>query len=208
MGTVLKWTKIRTWSWRKFTSTSRKSSASRRKVYIYTSTSSSFSSNTSSGGFSRGGGEGDGGRKGAGGPDRAAPAQGVRMPRAYEPVRVGRCRRHSLGIASACCIAPPLETVLQFTRSLRVVTWLGACGASSPKPLQLWSTDAAATQLKRKKPANVSLCSLVVRQNRKFTGKKNALKTSAAYPRQFGHAVALLTNHRNGTPGLGLLDSD
>ena len=87
--------------------------------------------------------------------------------------------------------ARPLSTVLRFLGARRTGTWLGAFGADSPKPLQLWHIHPAFANLRRKKPTmNSDHVALVMQMGRAFTGRRNALKQSQAYPSEFGVVVA------------------
>ena len=47
---------------------------------------------------------------------------------------------------------PPLNVVLKFANAKRVVTWHGAFGAATAKPLQIWSNSAIIEKLRREKP--------------------------------------------------------
>jgi hypothetical protein len=95
----------------------------------------------------------------------------------------------------------PLLTIFEFTSSYRTVTWLGSFGASSEKPLQLWSTEPYAAMLKRMRPAcaSISLCKTTTvmsstgQLRRRYDGNKAALAASAVYPRGFGRAVVNVT---------------
>ena len=47
---------------------------------------------------------------------------------------------------------PPLRTILEFTESIRLMTWLGSFGAATEKPLQIWSSENFVYNLKRDRP--------------------------------------------------------
>ena len=90
----------------------------------------------------------------------------------------------------------PLALVLQFTGAARTVTWLGHFGGDSPKPLQLWHSNAAYQELGRRRPHGAhaaSLGFLTTRKGRKFSGRPILLKQSQEYPSAFGAAVATVT---------------
>ena len=109
---------------------------------------------------------------------------------------------------------PPLSTVFAFIRGMaassaseracatnmyRTVTYLGAFGAETTKPVQLMHVHAAYAQLKRKRPKACmkTLFKQYVRNGKKkFDGDKRMLPNSQVYPTQFGTAVAKLTMAR------------
>ena len=98
--------------------------------------------------------------------------------------------------------ARPLKDVLEFTGASCTNTWLGAFGAPTPKPLQLWHPqENIFHRLKRRKPLN-KLESLVTtmprtsastRKDMAFTGRKVAMKNSQVYPPRFALDTAKLT---------------
>ena len=94
----------------------------------------------------------------------------------------------------------PLADVLEFTRSKRTATWLGAFGGDTPKGIQLVHTDPSLGALRRKKPRgnDQALCATELRTDgsRAYSGNKIKLKQSQAYPLQFAKHVALLTAGR------------
>ena len=73
-----------------------------------------------------------------------------------------------------------------------VVTWLGAFGADTPKPIKLWFSPGAewVKQLRCKRPT----CTLRIARNvkGKITGIKKMCTLSSAYPIEFGKKVAAL----------------
>jgi hypothetical protein len=85
---------------------------------------------------------------------------------------------------------PPLNVVLRFASAKRVVTWHGAFGAATAKPLQIWSNNAIIEKLRRKKPVGISghLCSNGGDSG--YSGIPRRLFGSQAYMPEFGRAVA------------------
>lgn len=86
---------------------------------------------------------------------------------------------------------PPLNVVLKFANAKRVVTWHGAFGAPTAKPLQIWSNSAIIEKLRREKPVGISghLCSNVGGDS-SYSGIPRRLFGSQAYTAEFGRAVA------------------
>ena len=84
---------------------------------------------------------------------------------------------------------PIMKSVITFFSCKRCVTYLGAFGAPSMKPIQLISTRSLEC-LERDRPCNSSEPLASRGSNGEYTGKKNALKDSENYPVQFGRAVA------------------
>lgn len=85
---------------------------------------------------------------------------------------------------------PALKLVLQWTGSMKHVTYMGAFAGFSQKPLQLWSAWGDVNRLVRPCPEMIS-SSLVRRHDgNRFTGDKELLAESQCYTRQFGKAVA------------------
>lgn len=105
-------------------------------------------------------------------------------------------------LGHACCLeqplnsclpdAKPLKTVFDFLKIQRLVTYAGAFGSSTCKPLQILTTHRKFfSALERDKPdirADESQ-SLVIKSGSGFTGIKHALADSAVYTAQFGNAV-------------------
>jgi hypothetical protein len=59
-------------------------------------------------------------------------------------------------VGSGLCNIPEFDLLLNATGVDKpVVTWLGAFGSGSPKPLWLWGTAAWLPQLRRQKPASI-----------------------------------------------------
>ena len=87
----------------------------------------------------------------------------------------------------------PFKAVLDFTRSTRTVTWLSCFAAKTAKPLQLWHTHAAYAALRRKRPRGKLQTLARTHANRRFSGKKLALKASQVYTYEFAEAVAQIT---------------
>ena len=91
--------------------------------------------------------------------------------------------------------AEPLATVFKYVGAIRTTTWLGAFGAKTWKPLQVWHCDGVFANLRRKRPpiSPEAHEALVHKRGRKFSGNHRALKASQAYPAEFGVAVAECT---------------
>ncbi len=88
----------------------------------------------------------------------------------------------------------PFQELVAHVLPHRALTHLGAFGASSAKPLQLWSSSPAVHELARPKPKHSEQV-LTRRDSRGVHGKRNALCASQAYPKRFGHAVAEVFQH-------------
>lgn len=84
-----------------------------------------------------------------------------------------------------------LARIFTFFNFVKVVTWLGAYGGPSPKPLQIWSQDVVdMTPLCRPKPEGLS-CDLVeIADDGSYTGVKSKLVESEFYTKDFGDMVA------------------
>ena len=94
---------------------------------------------------------------------------------------------------SCMCQLPPMSSVLSFVRASKITTYLGAFGGPTQKPLQIWCTRGAYSQLIRQKPGHAcdSGTSLVTRNDDgSFTGVKDLLVESGAYTREFGQHVS------------------
>lgn len=86
---------------------------------------------------------------------------------------------------------PFLNTVFEVTAAVHVVTWLGAFGAPSPKPLALRGSPAWLGAVIRRRPSKgVCPIRLCRRKGKKVTGNRQALSASQAYPLDFGIAIA------------------
>ena len=90
----------------------------------------------------------------------------------------------------------PLKTVFQFLEATRTMTWLGAYGGASPKPIQLMHLYPIYANLRREKPKGQEFQPLVTKKKGKVTGKKEELKNSQEYPTAFAEEVASLTELR------------
>ena len=66
----------------------------------------------------------------------------------------------------------PLRSVFEFVKVTRVVTWHGAFGAKSKKPLQILSSHSMIECLKRPKPSGKSSTLARPGEAGTFTGKK------------------------------------
>jgi hypothetical protein len=101
--------------------------------------------------------------------------------------------------------AEPLASVLSFTGANKTMTWLGAFGGSSPKPLQIWHIAKEYSELRRPRPDSNEtpdkLYSVAVGPGgqKRFSGKKRLMKESQAYTCNFARAVAAVTL-RNARP--------
>jgi hypothetical protein len=93
-----------------------------------------------------------------------------------------------LGSVMPKCI--PLQTALAFMGADRVVTWHGAFGSKSMKPLQILSPSVIIQVLKRDKPHGAS--TRLARSNSagQFTGVKGRMTKSGEYTMPFGACVA------------------
>lgn len=95
--------------------------------------------------------------------------------------------------SSVLPVMQPLEDVIAFSGGFKVTTWLGAFGAESPKPVQLWCSSQRFKALARPRPRGVARVELVDKLAAgRFRGRKGALKCSQTYPSAFGAAVAAL----------------
>ena len=82
---------------------------------------------------------------------------------------------------------------MAFSGGFKVTTWLGAFGAESPKPVQLWCSSKRYQALARPRPRAKATVKLVDELAAgRFRGRKGALKCSQTYPSTFGAAVAAL----------------
>ena len=86
----------------------------------------------------------------------------------------------------------PMKEVLAHCLPHTVTTYLGSYGASSCKPVIIYSSSAAVETLKMTRPKNQNLQALTTRKDGAVTGCVALLRESQAYPMQFGHAVACL----------------
>ena len=91
-------------------------------------------------------------------------------------------------LGSVMPLAQPMKCTLAFTGADKHVTWHGAFGGASPKPLQLWSTNPGFKAMQRKKPTKKN-GKLTKQTGKSFTGNKAALKQSQVYSHEFGLAV-------------------
>ena len=92
-----------------------------------------------------------------------------------------------------------MNYVIKHCLPYKVLTYLGAFGAESAKPVLIWSSLQEVEQLKRARPNNLE--KLTTRDGDQVTGKNKMLKLSQAYPEGFGKAVSeiwvLLTGIKN-----------
>ena len=87
-------------------------------------------------------------------------------------------------------LCEPLKGTLSYIKAHKIVTWHGAFGGGSHKPLQLWTPGAAMTAMRRRRPRRSNGPALYWQVGKKYYGKKSALKASQAYSAAFGKAVA------------------
>jgi hypothetical protein len=86
---------------------------------------------------------------------------------------------------------PPFARLLSFVKAKKTVTFLGAFGAESQKPVTLMHTSEWVHLLKRPRPLGTFSLQLVRKDAQgRVTGNKAALKGSQSYPPQFGQAAA------------------
>ena len=84
---------------------------------------------------------------------------------------------------------PWLRNVLAWSKSQKCVTYMGAYGAKTCKPVQLWSNHCL-SMLERAKPQNMGETLATREANGGYTGNGQALQESEKYPELFGLAVA------------------
>lgn len=86
---------------------------------------------------------------------------------------------------------PSFKGVLHYTRSARFVTYMGAYGGPTVKPLQLMTTWNSIRDLVRAKPELGLSSDLVERDGDSgaFTGNRELLRESQMYTQSFGKAV-------------------
>lgn len=90
----------------------------------------------------------------------------------------------------------PLQTVLRYTSCMRTVTWLGAFGGDTPKPLQLMHTHSHYRWLRTGRPEMQGRRLATRLPGNRYRGNVDALRASSGYPLRFGQAVASLTYDR------------
>ena len=111
----------------------------------------------------------------------------------------------------------PLSTLIHFFSPLReliesimphkVTIFLSSYGSLCPKPIFVWSTTSLVQQLKLPKKATTER--LAVKKHGSVTGRKDALKSSQAYPAAFGQAVSGIYQQLQQARSLGdLLEED
>ena len=92
----------------------------------------------------------------------------------------------------------PFASVFLSDYCTKVFTYLGAFGGATCKPLKLWSTAKSIRALRRAKPTPSptklfrTRPATIFGRKPKVDGLKRAMKSSSAYPQQFGAAVAQL----------------
>lgn len=86
--------------------------------------------------------------------------------------------------------APSLSHVLAFIQANKYVTYIGAFGGETTKPLQIWSSHSFLRSIVRSRPESTGLCLATRDGHGRFTGVKGLLQDSSAYTCQFGAAVA------------------
>jgi hypothetical protein len=94
-------------------------------------------------------------------------------------------------ISSLLWLFPPFARLLSFAQAKKTVTYLGAFGAQSQKPVVLMHTSEWVHLLRRPRPLQTFSLQLVQKDTRgKVTGIKAALKGSQSYPPEFGQVAA------------------
>ncbi|CAL1144165.1 unnamed protein product [Cladocopium goreaui] len=84
---------------------------------------------------------------------------------------------------------PWLQNVLVWVQAQKFTTYMGAFGASTCKPVQLWSTRSLDALL-RDKPSNSDESLASRDENGGYSGVQPALQESEVYPELFGVAVS------------------
>ena len=92
-------------------------------------------------------------------------------------------------LSSTMVLHPWLRNVLVWSKSQKCVTYMGAYGAKTCKPVQLWSNHCL-SMLERAKPQNMGETLATREANGGYTGNGQALQESEKYPELFGLAVA------------------
>ena len=94
-------------------------------------------------------------------------------------------------ITSVFWFHPAMQIVRFLCRPDRIVTYLGAFGGSSVKPLSLVGTVGAQrmSMLKRKRPKMASSPKFWVRNKRRWVSGGKLLHVSGAYTAEFGEAI-------------------
>jgi len=93
-------------------------------------------------------------------------------------------------VSSVMNFFSPMSYFIASCLLFSTITWLGAFGAETSKPINVWSTCAAVKSLKKSIPRGLKrLCTK--KQGRTY-GKTDDLTESSAYPEKFGRAVANL----------------
>lgn len=82
----------------------------------------------------------------------------------------------------------PLKSLMQWTQSHSVRTYMGAFGSEHCKPLMLWSSWKGIQAMRRRKPKGLK--PLATRKGKSITGIRGDLTLSAAYTKGFGKAFA------------------
>ena len=92
-------------------------------------------------------------------------------------------------MTSCMPLHPIMSSVISYFSCHRTVTYLGAFGSSTVKPVQLMST-LSLDAVVREKPRNMSESLATRGPHDQYTGKKDQLVESEVYPVMFGRAVA------------------
>lgn len=105
---------------------------------------------------------------------------------------LGHCIMLEQPLGSSLPKVKPLSTVLTFFKMHKFVTYGGAFGGPSVKPLQLWGTHLLFKNLERERPdPNLFENTLATRSGSSgFTGNPGLLAESAEYTPMFGAEVA------------------
>ena len=92
-------------------------------------------------------------------------------------------------MTSCMPLHPIMSSVISYFSCHRTVTYLGAFGSSTVKPVQLMST-LSLDAVVREKPRNMSESLATRGPHDQYTGEKDQLVESEVYPVMFGRAVA------------------
>jgi hypothetical protein len=84
----------------------------------------------------------------------------------------------------------PMKSFISGCLKYTIRTWLGAFSASTPKPIDVLSTDKEIETLRRPEPKDLQLLCKPCKTG--LRGKKKAMTESQAYPLEFGRHVAKL----------------
>ncbi len=105
---------------------------------------------------------------------------------------LGHCIMLEQPLGSVLPKVKPLSTVLTFFKMHKFVTYGGAFGGPSVKPLQLWGTHLVFKNLERERPDPHAFANTLATRSGSsgFTGNPGLLAESAEYTPMFGAEVA------------------